>query len=45
MAAEGWLSGPGLQNAVLNLAQSAETGSLRVLHALGLAPDANGPAG
>jgi len=42
MAADGFLSGAGLQNAVLNLAQSAETGSLRVLHVLGLAPDADG---
>jgi len=42
MAADGLLSGPGLQNAVLTLAQSAETGSLHVLHALGLAPDVDG---
>ncbi len=44
MAADGFLSGPGLQNAVLNLTQSAEAGTLRVLHAVGLAPDANGQA-
>jgi mono/diheme cytochrome c family protein len=45
MASDGFLSGPGLQNAVLSLAQSAETGALRVLHALGLAPDVSGQAG
>jgi len=44
MAADGFLSGPGLQNAVLDLAQSAQTGTLRVLHALGLASDAHGQA-
>ncbi len=42
MASDGFLSGPGLQNAVLNLAQSAESQALRVLHAVGLASDANG---
>jgi mono/diheme cytochrome c family protein len=42
MAADGLRSGPGLQNAVLTLAQSAETGSLHVLHALGLAADVGG---
>lgn len=44
MAADGFLSGPGLQNAVLNLVQWTETGTLRLLHALGLASDANGQA-
>jgi len=42
MAAEGLLSEPGLQNAVLTLAQAAQTGSLRLLHALGLAADVDG---
>lgn len=44
MASDGVLSGPALQNAVLALSQAAETGSLRVLHAVGFAPDANGQA-
>jgi len=44
MASDGFLSGPGLQNAVLNLVQATETGTLRALHAVGLASDANGQA-
>ena len=44
MASEGFPAGSTLQNAVLTLVQSAETGSLSLLHAVGLAHDANGQA-